>query len=119
MSGNRKKKLFLLCRLINNHRLKIFYKKYCNILSKVIIPARRIHCNRIISNSENKIKGTWKIINEGKGAGKDRRHPLCLQIDNRTIYNLEDIANTFNNYFLSVARKMITTGNHHSIFRTI
>jgi len=26
-----------------------------------------------------------------------------LQIDNRTIYNLEDIASTFNNYFLSVA----------------
>jgi len=85
----------------------------------VIIAAKRIHCNRISSNSENKINGTRKIINEEKGTGKDRPHPLCLQIDNRTIYNLEDIANTFNNYFLSVARKMIITGNHHSIFRTI
>jgi len=41
-------------------------------LSKVIIAAKRIHCNRIISNSENKIKSTWKIINEEKGTGKDR-----------------------------------------------
>jgi len=69
----------------------------------VIIAAKRIHCNRIISNSENKIKSTGKIIYEEKGTGKDRRHPLCLQIDNRTIYNLEDIASTFNNYYLSVA----------------
>ena len=85
----------------------------------MIIAAKRVHCNRIISNSENKIKSTWKIINEEKGTGKDRRHPLCLQIDNRTIYNLDDIANTFNNYFLSIARNMITTGNHYSKFRTI
>jgi len=68
----------------------------------VFIAAKQIHCNRIISNSENNIKSTWKIINEEKGTGKDRRHPVCLQIDNRTIYNLEDIANTFNNYFLSI-----------------
>jgi len=85
----------------------------------MIIVAKRIHCNRIISNLENKIKSTWKIINEEKGTGKDRRHPQFLQIDNRTIYNLEDIANTFNNYFLSVEREMMITGNHYSIFRTI
>jgi len=72
-------------------------------LSKVIIEAKQIHCNRIISNLENKIKSTWKFINEEKGTCKVRQHPQFLQIDNRTIYNLKDIANTFNNYFLSIA----------------
>ena len=105
VSCNRKKKLFLLYRLINNHRLKIFYKKYCKILSKVILAAKWVHYNRIISNSEKKIKSTWKIIIEEKETGKDRGQLLCLQIDNWTIYNLEDNANTLNNYFLSIARK--------------
>jgi len=71
----------------------------------VILAAKWVHYNRIISNSEKKIKSTWKIIIEEKETGKDRGQLLCLQIDNWTIYNLEDNANTLNNYFLSIARK--------------
>jgi len=103
ISCDRKKVVFRLCRLINNQSFKTFYKKYCKILSKVILAAKRIHFNRIISNSENKIKRTWKIINEENWKYKGRQHPQFLKGNNKLIFNQEDMANIFNNYFLSVA----------------
>ena len=68
----------------------------------MILAAKRIHFNRIISNSENKIKSTWKIINEENGKYKGRQHPQFLKGNNKIIFNQEDMANIFNNYFLSV-----------------
>jgi len=103
ISCNRKKELFLLCRLINNCSLKMYYKKYCKILPKVVLAAKRMHFNKIIQNSENKIKSTWKIINEDKGKFKDSQNMKFLRINNKTIFNQEAMASTFNNYFLSVA----------------
>jgi uncharacterized protein YktB (UPF0637 family) len=74
-----------------------------NILSKVILAAKHTHFNRIIRNSENEIKSTWKIINEEKGKSKYRPHTQFLKTNNNIISNQEVMANTFNNYFLSVA----------------
>jgi len=62
-----------------------------------------MHFNKIIQNSENKIKSTWKIINEEKGKFKDSQNMKFLRINNKMIFNQEAKANTFNNYFLSVA----------------
>jgi len=72
-------------------------------LSKVVLAAKRMHFNKIIQNSENKIKSTWKIINEEKGKFKDNQNMKFLRINNKTIFNQEAMANTLNNYFLSVA----------------
>jgi hypothetical protein len=103
ISCNRKKELFLLCRLNNNQNLKNYKKKYCKILSKVILAAKHMHFNAITHNSENKIKSTWKIINEVKGKSKYRPHMQFLKTNNNTISNQEVMANIFINYFLSVA----------------
>ena len=81
----------------------MYYKKYCKILSKVVLAAKHMHFNKIIQNSENKIKSTWKIINEEKGKFKDSQNMKFLRINNKTVFNQEAMANTFNNYFLSVA----------------
>jgi len=40
-SCNNKRKLYLLCRESNDPNLKIYYKNYCNILSKFIILAKK------------------------------------------------------------------------------
>ena len=69
----------------------------------MILAAKRIHFDRIISNSENKTKSTWKIINKENGKYKGRQHPQFLKGNNKLIFNQEDMANIFNNYFLSVA----------------
>jgi len=72
----------------------------------VILAAKRNYFNNIICNSENKIKSTWKIINDQKGKYKYRPYMQFLKTDNMKISNQEVIANTFNNYFLSVADQL-------------
>jgi hypothetical protein len=41
-SCKRKRELTILCRYSNDHNLKLYYKRYCRILSKVIILAKKI-----------------------------------------------------------------------------
>jgi FtsZ-interacting cell division protein YlmF len=55
--------LFLLYKHSNDLNLKICYKRYCSVLSKVILTEKKSHYNKIILNSKNKIRSTWKIIN--------------------------------------------------------
>jgi len=59
----------------------MYYKKYCKIFSKVVLAAKRMHFNKIIQNSENKIKISWTIINEAKGKFKDSQNMKFLRIN--------------------------------------
>jgi hypothetical protein len=77
--------------------------QHCAVLSKVILAAKKLHCNKIILGSKNKMKSTWKIINEEKGKTKNDTDIKSLVINNNVIMNQNKIANIFNNYFLSVA----------------
>ncbi len=61
-SCKRKTELFQQSRISNDTNLKTYYKRYCKILSNVIQSAKKLHYNRIILNSKNKITTTWKII---------------------------------------------------------
>ena len=63
-SCKRKRELFLLNRSLNNPVLKRYYKKYCNILVKVIREAKRMTFSTRISKSHNKTQTIWNIINE-------------------------------------------------------
>jgi hypothetical protein len=49
------------------------------------------------------MKSIWKIINEEKGKTQQGTDSQSLVIDNTEIMNQNKIANTFNNYFLSIA----------------
>ena len=75
-----KRRIFLLCRHSNDLNLKIYYKRYCAMLSKVILTAKKLHYNKIILGSKNKMKSTWKIINEEKGGKKS-----CIDIQSLVI----------------------------------
>jgi hypothetical protein len=55
-SCKHKRELFLLNRSLNNPVLKRYYKKYCNILVKVIQEAKRMTFSTRISKSHNKTK---------------------------------------------------------------
>jgi hypothetical protein len=67
-SCKRKRELLFLCRLSNDPNLKIYYKRYCKFLSKVVLTEKKLcYNNRIILNSKNKMVTTWKIINYENG----------------------------------------------------
>ena len=57
-----KRDLYMLCKDTNNLKIKINYKTYCKILSKVIKMAKRHHFNNLIMRSKNKSKTMWNIV---------------------------------------------------------
>jgi hypothetical protein len=57
----------VLSRQWDDLNLKIYYKQYCKALLIVIIAAKKLYYNKIISKSNNKMRSTWEIINEEKG----------------------------------------------------
>jgi len=53
-----KRRIYLKCRNSDSPTLKTHYKRYCQILSKVIIIAKRSYYNNLILNTDNKQKTT-------------------------------------------------------------
>ena len=99
-SCRKKRELFHLCRLNNDTNLKSYYKRYCKVLSNVILAAKKLHYNRIILNSQNKMATTWKIINYENGILNHCNNTISLKIDNKEVTNQKKNANIFNSYFL-------------------
>ena len=84
VSCKRKKELFILCKLYNNDKLKVYYKKYFSVLSKVISNAKKLHYNKVILGARNKVRATWKIINNEKGITyPEKSVPLIIYDDIR------------------------------------
>ena len=113
ISCKRKKELFLLCKHSNDLNHKLYYKRYCSILSKVISTAKKSHYNNIIFNSENKMRSTWKIINEERGKTKKDLDIQSLVLDDNVITDQKQIANIFNTYFLTIADLINPNNNKH------
>jgi lipoate-protein ligase A len=67
ISCRHKRELCVTLMNSNDPNLKHYYKIYCKILSDVIKAAKKLHYNRLISNSNNKMKTTWSIIKSVTG----------------------------------------------------
>ena len=93
----------------NDPTLKKHYKRYCQILSKTITAAKRLHYNKLISQSDNKQKTTWNIIKTITNNKKTSHTglPVNININDKSSTNPMDIANGFNAYFTSVADKLL------------
>jgi hypothetical protein len=51
----------------DNILIKDHYKKYCTILKRVIIEAKKLYFNNQIITSSSKVKIAWKIIKNNSG----------------------------------------------------
>jgi hypothetical protein len=100
-SCNRKKQLYLLSKDSNDINLIKYYKQYCKILARVISEAKMSKHNNQIINSTNKIKTTSNIIKSETN-----------RLKGVTASNYENSPDTFNNYFLPVAEKIMQSIRH-------
>ena len=81
------------------------YKKYRNLLSTLMKESKQAYHDKYFETNWNNIKNTWKgiksLISRKTIASSV---PTVLSLDNGdTVINPKDIANTFNNYFASIA----------------
>jgi hypothetical protein len=65
-----KRRLYVCSRDINDEKKKKkkkIHTKYCKILNKVVLEAKKQHYNRLIAKPDNKIKTTWNITKTETG----------------------------------------------------
>ena len=81
------------------------YKIYRNLLSTLMKKSKQDYSEKYFERNWNNIKNTWKGIKPFINLKTATSHvPTVLSLDNGdTITNPYDIANTFNNYFASIA----------------
>jgi hypothetical protein len=79
--------------------LKLYYKGYCKILTKVIITAKWSYYDNIFTKSQNKIKTIWEIVKIETSNSELNKGMEVIQDDNitKTILNqyLIDLINSF------------------------
>jgi hypothetical protein len=105
-SCQHKRELYLFSKDSNNSKLKAHYKSYCLILSKAIKAAKQLHYNNKVFKSNNKIKTTWDIIKTETHKNRTNKGTQLINVDGKLITNQQSIANSFNNYILTVADKI-------------
>ena len=81
------------------------YKKHRNLLSTLMKKSKQAYYDKYFERNWNNIKNTWKGIKSLISLKTVASNvPTVLSLDNGdTITNPYDIANTFNNYFASIA----------------
>ena len=81
------------------------YKKYRNLLSTLIKKGKQAYYDRYFETNWNNIKITWKSIKSliSLKTVASSISTVLSRNNGDTITNSYDIANTFNNYFASVA----------------
>ena len=94
------------------------YKKYRNLLSTLMKKSKRAYFDKYFERNWSNIKNTWKGIKSLISLKTVASSvPTVLSLDNGdTITNPYDIANTFNNYFASIAettKKSIKYSHKH------
>ena len=107
-SISHKRELYLISRDSRNPKLKQNYKSYCKALSKVIKEAKILHYNKQILTSHNKTKTVWNIVKTETGKKLRKEEVASLKINGELIHNQQVISNSFNDYFLNTAEKLMT-----------
>ena len=81
------------------------YKKYRNLVSTLMKKSKQAYYDRYFERNWNNVKNMWKGIKSLISVKTvSSSIPTVLSLDNGdTITNPYDIANTFNNYFASIA----------------
>lgn len=100
-----------------------YYRKYKSIYNRVIRQAKKLNFDRLISNSQNKSKTAWKIINSTiKNVNSHKELPLML-INNSETSDKEVVSNSFNSYFVnlpkSLAPSVIQSGNDNNVLNDV
>ena len=94
------------------------YKKYRNLFSTLTKKSKQAYYDKYFERNWNNIKNIWKGIKSLISLKTVASHvPTVLSLNNGdTITNPYDIANTFNNYFASIAettKKSIKYSHKH------
>ena len=82
-------------------------KLHCRILTKVIKEAKRLHYNRQILYSSNKMKTTWNIAKTQTAQKCSNDNIHLLNAEGNIVDVNQTIADSFNKYFSTITENII------------
>ena len=98
-----KRSLKILTTHFNDILINDYYKKYEKTLKKSVNISKRIHYIKKMHNSKNKTRTMWQIIKERTNKiNQKTKQNITLKNNNCSIIEPNNVANTFNEYFLTV-----------------
>ena len=106
VSWHDKRILYMSCGGSNDTNHKLWYKRNCKILKNVIKQQKKYY-DELIFESKSKTKTAWKIIKKEIRNNNCQNNIKSLKINNTTTNKPQEICNTLNDYFLSVADTVI------------
>ena len=83
------------------------YKSYHRYLKRIIKGAKKNYNSKRLENVQGNLKKTWSLVNELRGKTK-RNIKASFKINGELVEDKKEIANGFNQFFASVAKKLNT-----------
>uniref|UniRef100_A0A8C6MKE1 Reverse transcriptase domain-containing protein n=1 Tax=Nothobranchius furzeri TaxID=105023 RepID=A0A8C6MKE1_NOTFU len=84
------------------------YKKYKNKLVTIIRKQKKEYYGELLNKNKDNIKTTWGIINNVINRDNtNARLPNYFVKDNKDIYEVKEISNEFNDFFINVGRSLV------------
>ena len=91
-------------------------KTYRDKISYLIKKGRRDYYNKYFQNVTNNVKKTWRQINKITNKNKYKNKILYIKTENKLESDPYLIGNTFNNYFMTVAKNLASKINTNQSF---
>ena len=96
--------------------LKVRFNRYRNILKQSIKDAKRIYFQSIFAKFKHDIKRIWSIINESLHRKKKTISSHIFYHNGKTLEDPSEIANAFNEYFISIGPSLANTIDKNNNF---
>ena len=92
---------------ISKNKLKDEYKSLRNSIISLCKLSKKTHFSNFFEINSNNLKLTWNGIQQIINLkSKKSSSPSCISVNNNIMYNEKDMANSFNEFFTSVAGKL-------------
>ena len=103
-SSKQKQKLYIKFLKNKSTRNETNYKNYKNLFEKIKNNSKKNHYSSLILQYQGNVKKTWSIMKEiiGKNKLHSNNSPQRLTINGEDIYNEQEIASNFNDFFVNV-----------------
>jgi hypothetical protein len=86
------------------------FKKYRNILNRVIKAAKKLYQQNQFKNSMNDVRKTWKNINNLiKKCCKNEQIPDSVKYNDQVLNDPLEIANAFNDFYINIGQSVVAS----------
>ena len=93
---------------------KLYYKKYSNILTRLMDLARRFYYHHKLNKYKNSPTQAWKILRSFLPSKNNNLIPDSITVNNSSILDLNQIAEEFNNHFANVEKSLANSLNDNN-----